>query len=605
MNDVPSSIPSASAPPAPQSSASEGALPRARPVERRLRLWPGVVVVVLQWLVIVAGDWFSTDPMTQFFARMWAPLVGAGAVVLWWLIAARARWLDRLLIPLACAALGAVAFFSYHPSFGVFGLILYAIPVVTTVWVVWLLVTPFLRWPVRRLALLLLIVLAWQYFALLRLEGVTGGMSPTLAYRWQRTAEEQFLTEHAGREPVGDQSNAASAKLGPGDWPGFRGPERDGRCAGVRIDTDWKQRPPRLLWRHRVGPGWSSFALVGARLYAQEQRGPNEVVVCYDANSGSELWVHEDAARFTEVAAGPGPRATPTFHEGNIYAQGAAGRLNCLDAATGQPRWSRDLIADTGATTPTWGFAASPLVAQGLVTVYAGGPDGKSVAAYHAASGDPAWFAGDGKDTYCSTHLARLGGAAQVLIATGAGLTSFDPLHGTILWQHDWPVDQNMNRVVQPALVGNDDVLLGTGFTFGVRRLHIGREGNTWTAANVSTIKSIKPYFNDLVVHRGHIFGFDGSFLTCVSLEDGKGKWKARGYGNGQVLLLADQDLLLVLSEKGEVALVDAVPAAHTERARFQAIEGKTWNHPVVAHGKLLVRNGEEAACYVVGREGG
>jgi hypothetical protein len=155
--------------------------------------------------------------------------------------------------------------------------------------------------------------------------------------------------------------------------------------------------------------------------------------------------------------------------------------------------------------------------------------------------------------------------------------------------------------VTQPALVGGTDVLIGTGFSFGTRRVHVTPGGDGWTSSEVWTSTAIKPYYNDLVIHKDHLYGFDGIFFTCVSLEDGQGKWRTRGYGNGQVLLLAEQGLLLVLSEKGEAVLLEANPERHTVRGRFQAIKGKTWNHPVVAHGKLLVRNGEEAACYDVG----
>jgi outer membrane protein assembly factor BamB len=155
-----------------------------------------------------------------------------------------------------------------------------------------------------------------------------------------------------------------------------------------------------------------------------------------------------------------------------------------------------------------------------------------------------------------------------------------------------------MARVVQPAQVGESDFLLGTGFGVGTRRVQVRRDGDAWATHEAWTTRAIKPYYNDLVVHQGHLYGFDHNILTCVSLADGKGKWRARGYGNGQVLLLADQDLLLVQAESGEVALVDASPDEHRERARFQAIEGKTWNHPVVVPGKLFVRNGQEAACY-------
>jgi hypothetical protein len=125
-----------------------------------------------------------------------------------------------------------------------------------------------------------------------------------------------------------------------------------------------------------------------------------------------------------------------------------------------------------------------------------------------------------------------------------------------------------------------------------VRRVRPGREEERWAS------RAIKHFFSDLVIHQGHLYGFDVNLFTCVDLEEGQGRWRARGYGNGQVLLLADQGLLLVLTEKGEVALVRASPEGHRELGRFPAIQGKTWNHPVVAHGKLFVRNSEEAAGY-------
>jgi outer membrane protein assembly factor BamB len=227
------------------------------------------------------------------------------------------------------------------------------------------------------------------------------------------------------------------------------------------------------------------------------------------------------------------------------------------------------------------------------------------VLGYHAASGEPAWSAGEGQASYGSTQLVRLGGVEQLLVPTGAGLTAFDPARGEVLWRHQWPLPEGMARIVQPAVLGDADVLLGTGFGFGTRRVHVGREGDGWAEREVWTSRAIKPYFNDLVVQGGHLYGFDGNQLTCVGLEDGKGKWRARGYGNGQVLLLADQGLLLVLAETGEAALVEASPAGHKELGQFQALEGKTWNHPVVAHGKLFVRNGEEAACYQLADDAG
>jgi outer membrane protein assembly factor BamB len=611
MSDITSQVPPT--PPLAKAIMAGAPAPAAAVVrpEPRLRLWPGVLILALQWLAVLVPAWMDPGGIVQFYFKFLAPMVGAAALGLWWLFASRLRWRDRFLVLAIFGAAAGAGMLLYHPTFlfQLFGPILYALPAATAAWVLWLLVTPFLRWPARRAGLLVVILLAWLAWALVRVDGVTGNLSATLGPRWGPNAEERFLAEQEAHKPAAAWVKQPAADeplvLRPGDWPGFRGPDRDGRQTGVRIAADWKESgPQRELWRHRVGPGWSSFALVGPRLFTQEQRGPDEAVICYTAETGQELWVHLDPIRFSEQASGPGPRATPTFHDGKLYALGAGGLLNCLDPATGKVRWTRDVLGESGAQKPQWGVSSSPLVARGRVIVCAGGTGGRCLLAYDATSGEPAWDAGEGEHGYCSPQLAKLAGREQVLIATQGGLRSFDPETGKALWQHDWPVSPAGPRVVQPAVVSDTDVLLGTGFGMGTRRLHVGREGDGWKVDEVWTTRAINPYFNDLVVHKGHLYGFDGVFFTCVGLEDGQKRWRTRGYGNGQVLLLADQDLLLVLSEQGAVALVEATPAGHKEWGRFQAITGKTWNHPVVVRDKLYVRNGEEAACYHLPQEG-
>jgi outer membrane protein assembly factor BamB len=380
---------------------------------------------------------------------------------------------------------------------------------------------------------------------------------------------------------------------------------------GVRIGTDWAAHPPQPVWRHRVGPGWGSFAVVGNLLFTQEQRGKageEEAVVCYDGNTGDEVWVHTDQVRFIDQTrvSGVGPRATPTYHEGKIYALGGTGRLNCLEAATGNVIWARDVWEhdvpkDADTKPPMWGFCSSPLVWHGLVTVFTGGKDGKAVSAYDAEKGgEPVWQKGEGMHSYCSPHPARLHGEEQILIATEVGLTALHPTRGDVLWHLGCESDGKLPRCVQPAPLGETDVLLGTGMGGGERRVRVAHDGDSWSSEAVWTSEALNAYYNDRVVHKGHVYGFDGNRFVCVALEDhDKARWNVGLYGNGQVLLLPDQDLLLVLSEKGEVALVAADPAGHRELGRFGAIKGKkTWNHPVVARGKLFVRNGEEAACY-------
>jgi outer membrane protein assembly factor BamB len=344
------------------------------------------------------------------------------------------------------------------------------------------------------------------------------------------------------------------------------------------------------LWRRPVGPGWSSFAVHGSRVYTQEQRGDDEVVACYDAATGRPVWTHRDATRFFESNAGAGPRGTPTVSNGRVYTFGATGVLNALNARTGTVVWSRNAAADTGAELPTWGFASSPLTVGELVIVATAG----RLVAYDAATGDRRWLGPKGGGSYSSPQLLTIHGITQVLLISRAGATSVAVEDGKLLWEHPWPGEP----IVQPALTADGDILIAVGSDSGTRRIAVGHGASGWTVEERWTSRGLKPYFNDFIVHEGHAYGFDASILASINLQDGTRTWKGGRYGNGQLVLLPEQDLLLVLSEEGELALVRAAPDQFTEVARFPALEGKTWNHPVIVRDILLVRNGEEMAAF-------
>jgi outer membrane protein assembly factor BamB len=251
------------------------------------------------------------------------------------------------------------------------------------------------------------------------------------------------------------------------------------------------------------------------------------------------------------------------------------------------------VASDTNTTVPTWGFAGSPLVVDDVVIVAAAG----RLAAYDVATGKPRWIGPAHGGSYSSPHRLSVDGVVQVVMLSDAGATSVAPADGAVLWEHAWPG----GAITQPARVSDGDILvsaLGMAGGVGTRRLAVRRGPGGWTAEERWTSAGLKPYFNDLVVHKGHAFGFDGSILACISLEDGKRTWKGGRYGNGQLVLLADQNLLLVLSEDGELALVGATADQFRELARIPALEGKTWNHPVVVGDILLVRNAEEMAAF-------
>ena len=216
--------------------------------------------------------------------------------------------------------------------------------------------------------------------------------------------------------------------------------------------------------------------------------------------------------------------------------------------------------------------------------------------AYDLATGKPRWLGPAGGVSYSSPQLVTIDGVAQVLLVSEVGATSVAPADGKRLWEHRW----RGFPIVQPALTADGDVLMVADGESGTRRIAVAHGPSGWTAAERWTSKGMKPYFNDFVVHQGHAFGFDGRILACIDLNDGTRRWKGGRYGTGQLVLLPDQDVLLVLSEEGELALVRATPDQFAELARFKAIAGKTWNHPVLAGDVLLVRNGEEMAAFRV-----
>ena len=609
------------------------------PLRRPLRLWPGIIaasmVVLLRFVVPPIA------PALTVYGVI-AGVVGGLMIVLWWLFFSRAPWFERIAAIATMIVAGIASAFVVDRSIatGMMGNMLpvYALPVtVGPAFVAWAVATRQSSRGIRLTTMVATILIASAVWTLFRTDGVTGEGVAQLTWRWTPTAEERLVAEtgpllprvsqtpregtpppaerpadtapttKAIGEPAATVPPAGSdTPVTPRDagrdaarppaaaWSGFRGPARDAVARGVLIETDWSRTPPVELWRRPIGPGWSSFAVSGDLFYTQEQRGEDELVACYRLSSGEPVWVHRDAARFYESNGGPGPRATPAIHHGNVYTLGATGIVNALNAQTGAVIWSHDAAADTGAPPPGWGFAGSPLVVGDKVIVAASG----RLAAYDLGTGELRWTRQTQGGGYSSPQLATFDGVTQIVLLSGGGATGVAVSDGSVLWQHAW---EHGTSIVQPALVGNGDVVFSGADMMGavgLRRIAVVRGPSGWSAEERWTSRGLKPYFNDFVVHEGHAYGFDGSILASVDLADGERKWKGGRYGHGQMVLLPEQDVLLVLSEEGELALVSATPDQFRELARFKAIEGKTWNHPVLVGDLLLVRNGEEMAAF-------
>jgi len=378
-------------------------------------------------------------------------------------------------------------------------------------------------------------------------------------------------------------------------WSDFRGSGRDGRYTRQPIRTEWPSDGLRRLWRQPVGPGYASFVAAEGRIFTIEQRRTQEVVAAYDLETGRELWTNAWDGAFTEALGGEGPRATPTYHRGRLFALGALGELRCLNARSGAVIWRRNILSDAGVENLIWGMSAAPLIVDDTVVVLPGGPAGKSVAAYSQQSGEIVWTSLDDPASYTSPMLVELAGVRQLLIVTATRVVGLPPGGGQVLWEQPWETYNGIN-VAQPLLLGNDRFLMSAGYSHGAMVLEVKRDGDGLKAETVWQNNRMKNKFTSSVLHDGFIYGLDEAILACVDAATGEVKWKGGRYGYGQVLLAGDR--LIVLTEDGDVVQVKATPSAHQEVARFEAIDGKTWNHPIIVDGRLVVRNIKEMAAF-------
>jgi outer membrane protein assembly factor BamB len=447
---------------------------------------------------------------------------------------------------------------------------------------------------------LLVVVLA----ASVRIEQVSGELMPRFRFRWQRHADELL------EKPTGRAGSVDLATTTPEDFPQFLGPERGAVVSGVILARDWERQPPQELWRHPIGAGWSGFVAVNGFAVTMEQRGPEELVTCYAIATGEVQWVHALTARHSTVLGGVGPRGTPTIHAGRVYAVGATGVLRCLDGATGREIWSEDLLSRIGSTPAqdqqgvAWGRAGSPLIVDDLVVVpFGGNPGGPwvSLAAYRAVAGEQVWTGGTDQVGYASPSLATIAAERQIVSVNQDSVTGHRPDTGAVLWRFAMPGKSNADpNISQPVVLPNDRVLLTKGYGGGARLIQLEKNsaGQWQTTLLWSKPLLLQTKFTNVVLRGDYVYGLSDGILECVQWSSGQRIWKGGRYGPGQILGV--EDLLLVQAEAGEVALVEASPAGHRRLAVLPALSGKTWNNLCLYGHHLLVRNAEEAVCYVL-----
>ncbi len=381
-------------------------------------------------------------------------------------------------------------------------------------------------------------------------------------------------------------------------WTEYRGPGRTGIYAEMKIMTNWPAGRLPQLWKRPVGGGYASVVVADGTVFTIEQRRQKEVVAAYDLDTGREKWIHGWDAEFRETLGGNGPRATPVWHDGRIYALGATGEFRCLDAASGKRIWSRNILSENQAENLPWGMAASPLIVDDKVVVLPGGPEGKSVIAYNRITGDLIWKALDDKQSYISPQLVTLLGQRQILVVSANRALGLAVNDGSIIWEFPWIY--NHARAAQPIVTADNRFFISAGYGYGAALIEISSKGEAFETQKIWANTRMKNKFGSSVLHEGFIYGFDEAILACIDSSTGDLKWKGGRYGYGQLLLASGY--LVIISESGELALVKASPEKYEEVARFQAIEGKTWNMPAIADGRLIVRNASEMACFRIAK---
>jgi outer membrane protein assembly factor BamB len=415
-------------------------------------------------------------------------------------------------------------------------------------------------------------------------------------------ATQPAVAGQPGASPVdGTSSETASAHAGRNYWTNFRGPNRDGRYDEMAVLTTWPAQGLSLLWKQPAGLGYASFTIADGRAYTIEQRRQKEVVAAYDVNTGRELWLQGWNAEYSPGdGTGDGPRTTPTWDDGRLYALGATGELRCLDAKTGAVSWGKNILSDNQAENLQWAMAASPLIVDDKVIVLPGGSGGKSVVAYNKMTGAPVWKSQSDRQAYVSPMLVTLAGRRQILVVSSNRVFGLAPENGALLWSQTWDTDMGIN-VSQPIIVDKNRFFISSGYRKGASLVEVTGAGNSFTARSVWENINMKNKFNSSVLNNGYVYGLDEGILTCLDVNTGERKWKGGRFGYGQVILASGH--LIVMSDAGELALVKAVPTEYSEVARFAALQGQTWNYPAIAGGRLFVRNANEMAAYKITAE--
>ena len=375
------------------------------------------------------------------------------------------------------------------------------------------------------------------------------------------------------------------------DWPQWRGPNRDGISSETGLLTAWPSGGPKVLWRiSGLGVGYSSFSIVNGRMYTQGQRGNQEFVLALDVKTGNKLW-ETITSRDFENDRGSGPRGTPTFDNGKLYAMTGEGTVVCLDAATGKIVWQIDSVKKFGASIPHWGYSESPLIDGDRVIVMPGGR-GASLVSLDKRTGEVQWKTGDDFAGYSSAILADVNGTKQVIALSGRSAFGVQESTGELLWHYN-KVSNNVANIATP-IYQDGTVFLSSAYDTGCALLKLNPKGMQEVYFN----RDMMNHYSSSVLVDGTLYGYSNNLLVAMDFKTGKQLWKNRSVGKGSVTYAEKH--LYALGEDGMVGLIEASPAAYKEVSRFEYQKGSlpSWSPLVISDGRMYLRDQDNLTSY-------
>ena len=378
------------------------------------------------------------------------------------------------------------------------------------------------------------------------------------------------------------------------NWPQWRGPNRDGISKETGLLKQWPADGPALAWKAKgAGTGYSSFSISNGKLYTIGLRGDREFVVAFDVATGKEVWATAHGGAFRNDR-GDGPRGTPTVDGDRVYSLGGNGDLSAIDARTGKLIWTKNVLQEFGGSNITWGISESPLVLGNKLLVNAGG-SGASIVALNKSDGSVIWKSQNDRAGYSSAIPLTLNGLTQVVFFTGRRAVGLDANDGRLLWEYAKPSNRTANAAT-PIARGNR-VFFSSDYGTGGGVVEIKPDN---TAQEIWFSNEVRNHHSSSVLIGDYLYGFSGSILTAVKFDTGEIAWRDRSVGKGS-LVFADGHLYL-FSENGVVGLVEATPTGYKETGRFRIQQDSlpTWSHPVVAGGRLYLRDQDTIYAYDV-----